>query len=236
MSAITTALKATEQETEKSSEMSESVKTQVFGTSKIFEAISSDSKLTEDRVEHAFTALDRLSNAVHAIEKKIEAISEHTSTNNQTVLTTKAIVTTMRSEIDKLKTSALNLGDINERFYQTISSKSIDVILTQQLEFLIKEYQAKRSVEEAKSFAKQHKISNYQILDQTGKIITATESESIGLNLFDIYPPYKEYYNSKSSSYLLTPIVKRLDGYYAKFAAVRKENALIIIEYSFNIK
>lgn len=236
VTAITTALKVTEQETEKSVEMSESVKNQVFGTSKIFEAISTDSKLTEERVEHAFTAIDRLSNAVHEIENQIEAISNHTSTNNQTVLTTKSIVKTMSLDIEKLKTSALNLGDINERFYQTISSKSIDVILTQQLEFLMNEYHAKRSVEEAKSFAEQHKISNYQVLDPSGKIITATEAESIGLNLFEIYPPYKDYFDSKSSTYLLTPIVKRLDGFYAKFAAVRKENFLIIIEYSFNLK
>ncbi|KGG80473.1 hypothetical protein Y919_05895 [Caloranaerobacter azorensis H53214] len=65
-------------------------------------------------------------------------------------------------------------------------------------------------------------------------IISATERESIGLNLFEIFEYYRDFYEKGDATQIyLTPVVKRLDGKYARFCAKIRDDkkGLIIIEY-----
>ncbi len=139
-------------------------------------------------------------------------------------------------DIDQLLASADNLKELSDDFYHFVSEKSIDVILKAQLANLVKSVDKCVDVEGCRTLSKALNISNFQVLDATGKVVLATEDASIGLNLFAICHGYQHLYEGKlKSNCYFTPIVTRLDGFYAKFCAQKYGNRVVVVEYAFGI-
>lgn len=234
---ITKALNEAMTATDENVKVSIEMKDHVLKSSDIFNDILKDSQLTEAKVENAFEIIEGLDQSLERVNQQVKFLSDKTEDNQQFVERSNQVSIELGKDLQQLMKSTNALGDLNDKFYQFISDKSIDVILKQRLDDLVPLVTKCKSVDDCKAVAKAINIANLQILDRNGVIVQATEKESLGLNLFELYPPYKAFYDGKTKDkYLLTPIITRLDGYYAKFAALRVDQQLVIVEYFFNIK
>lgn len=234
---ITKALNEAMIATDENVKVSIDMKGHVLKSSGIFNEILTDSQLTEAKVENAFEIIEGLDQSLGKVSQQVKFLSDKTEDNQQFVERSNQVSSELGKDLKQLMTSTNALGDLSDKFYQFISDKSIDVILKQRLDDLVPLISKCKSVEDCKVVAKTINIANLQILDRNGVIVQATEKESLGLNLFELYPPYREFFEGKTrEKYLLTPIITRLDGYYAKFAALKVDQQLVIVEYFFNIK
>lgn len=234
---ISQSLEMTHGATDQNVLISDSVKSQVIHLQDVFKRILKESKETEHRVENAFSVLKSIQSKMNAIAQDIQDITHKTDANQGKVDSTEENCKALKEDIHKLRESTHVLDQLSENFYQYISKHTIDVILKHSLKEIQPFMKDSISVDACQSIAKKLNLSNYQILNANGDITMATEKESIGLNLFSLYPPYKDLFNGKTKdSVLLTPIITRLDGYYAKFAAQKVNNQMVIVEYFFNIK
>jgi methyl-accepting chemotaxis protein len=234
---ITVALNDAMTATDENVTISHRMKDHVLKSSDIFNDILNDSQLTESKVENAFEIIENLDHALEKVSQQVSFLAAKTEDNQQYVERSSKVSNDLGRDLNQLMTSTNALGNLSDKFYQFISEKSIDVILKKRLDDVGTLVGNCKNVEGCKSTAKTLNIANLQVLDRNGVIVQATEKDSIGLNLFEIYPPYKEFFDGKTrEKYLLTPIITRLDGYYAKFGAIRVEQQLVIVEYFFNIK
>lgn len=217
--------------------ISHHMKENVLKSSDIFNDILKDSKTTENKVEHAFAIIENLDKAVSQVNHQVSFLSQKTRDNQEHTEKSTYVTKALGQDLTQLMTSTNALGNISETFYRFVSDKSIDVILKNRLKSVVTLIDRCNSTDGCKSVAKELNIANLQVLNKSGVIVQATETGSLGLNLFELYPPYGDFFAGRiKDQYLLTPIITRLDGYYAKFGAVKVGQQLVIVEYFFNIK
>ncbi|WP_427338255.1 methyl-accepting chemotaxis protein [Caloranaerobacter sp. DY30410] len=201
---------------------------------KVFDEIKLNSHVTEEKVNASFNILSELKENISYIIENIDSISQRT---NATVASTNESFNAMKllkdSVID-LSKSVNNLDMMAKELYKYVADDTTDKILRNQMKILSKVIRDDLTVEDCIRIADELHIDNFQITDQNGVIVSATEKESIGLNLFEIYEPYRDFYKKgNTTECYLTPVVKRVDGKYARFCAMLKKDrkGLIIIEY-----
>ncbi|KPU27607.1 hypothetical protein TR13x_03495 [Caloranaerobacter sp. TR13] len=201
---------------------------------KVFDEIKSNSHVTEEKVKASFNILSDLKENISYIIENIDSISQRT---NDTVACTNESFNAMKlleDNIMDLSKSVNNLDIIAKELYKYVADDTTDKILRNQIKILSKIIRDDLTVEDCVRIADDLHIDNFQITDQNGVIVSATEKDSIGLNLFEIYEPYRDFYKKgNTTECYLTPVVKRVDGKYARFCAMlRKERkGLIIVEY-----
>lgn len=234
---ITLALDEASAATETNVHLSHTMFDQVNQTDVIFSDLLLDSEETQKRVQKVFEIVNAMDNGIQGVNAHMEILNDKTSENQEEVQSANAITSNLTKELLTLDQAVLSLKKLSTAFYTFVSEKSIDVILKNQLDALLPSVSKLTDTESCVRIAKSLNIGNLQILDHSGKIIKATEQGSLGLDLFRIYPPYEAFFKEKKKEAILyTPIVTRLDGFYAKFAARVLDNQLIIVEYAFNLK
>lgn len=237
---LNSALNETMKSTDENVQTTKIMRKQVGNSHKIFENLYQNSLKTEKLVGEAFTKVSDLEQVLSVINESMDKIFDRAKYNlnssDQSLEEAKAF----NRELEGLAGFVDELAGISKHTHKYLSEKSIDYILKKRIDILEQEIKKCKSVDKCKSIAKNADIDNFQILDSTGKVIMATESESIGLNLFSLYDPYKQHFLKNSTrrdeSYLLTHIAVKLDKYYAKFCAKRVGENLLIAEYTFDIK
>lgn len=234
---VLNALGETERVNEANLESGEKIQESVLSNSEIFSKIREQSSSAEVQVEKANSVVKNVDAKLESIQDFVVSIASSTEENEKRVHEAQNLCGELGRDINNLLTATETLDGLSQTFYDLVSSKSIDIILKEQLKAITSSMDQFRSVEDCMAFAKAKNISNFQLLDAGGVVRVATEKGSLGLNLFEIYAPYRSHFESaREGEVHLTSIITRLDGYYAKFAATRKDNKLVIAEYSFNLK
>ncbi|SHH31782.1 Methyl-accepting chemotaxis protein [Caloranaerobacter azorensis DSM 13643] len=201
---------------------------------KVFDEIKMNSHVTEEKVNASFNILSELKSHVSYIIENISSISQKT---DATVACTNESFNAMgllKDSIVDLSKSINNLDAMAKELYKHVADDTTDKILRNQMKILSKVVKDNLTVEDCIRIADELHIDNFQITDQDGVIISATERESVGLNLFEIFEYYRDFYKKGDTAQIyLTPVVKRLDGKYARFCAKIRDDkkGLIIIEY-----
>lgn len=234
------ALNDTLNSTQENVKITQIMREQVMKSHQIFEILYQNSASTEDKVVQAFKKVTKLEDAVKVVNNSMELIAKKAKGNIQSSEHSLNEADKFNQELNGLAKFIGELANISEHTHSYLSEKSIDYILKRRMA-LLENYIAKcTSVKQCKSVAKEIDVDNFQILSSDGRIEMATEKESIGVDLFDLYKPYEKLYrnnkNRNESEVLLTPIVVKLDQFYAKFAAKKVKDKLIIVEYKFNLK
>ncbi|MCT4585382.1 MAG: methyl-accepting chemotaxis protein [Peptostreptococcaceae bacterium] len=205
----------------------------------LYDDILSNSNQTKIKVEDAFNILNDFNIKIKDLSENMNNI--YVSAKQSMDIIDESVKETklLNKDIKSLENLSENVSNNCDKFYNYLSKETINKILSikmKELKERLNNIDKLDSNKDLIKIAKELNISAFQIVNREGKIIKATEKESIGLNLFEIYSPYKDYYNSNSNGFLYTDINLRLDNYYAKFCASKKDKYLIIVEYSFNIK
>lgn len=130
------------------------------------------------------------------------------------------------------------MAQTSENYYNYVVSHTTDKVLEKHAKDILRDFESMKSNEDLKLYKAKHDTGEFQFLNENGVIDLATEADSVGLNLFEIFPPYKSYFESGSKEFFYTPIVARLDGFYARFCAMRRpdQKGIIAVEYTFGIK
>ena len=208
------------------------------GAKDMFGTIKSNADETGGSVQSAFDVLLDLEKNVKTVVSSVSNMADMSVATVEKAEASKEQAHALEKDIKFLAGSVEKLDENAKSFYEYIADKTTDTILKKHVDILVDNIGECKDVDCCKDIASRFNIDQFQILDASGKIVSATESESLGLDLFGIYPPYKEFLDSAKDMYLFTPIVVRLDGYYARFCAKRLPNhkGLLIAEYSFGIK
>lgn len=218
-------------------ETGDEMKTVIDNTNHLFGEMLISSKDVETSVDEMTSVIDKLKSAIDSVFGSVNEIALTSDENVSVVRESSEAVSAFNEDIDELYQSVDYLNGISKNFYKFISEETIDKVLIDRMEKLLLNINQCTSLETCQKLAKEINVSQFQILNSKGIITLATEKDSMGLNLFELFAPYKEYFeNPKGEKYFLTSIVPRLDGYYGKFCAAKVQNKLVITEYSFNIK
>lgn len=184
---------------------------------------------------------------VESLGAKIEELSEHTDKSSeeaneieQMLEYSKQRVDNLNKETIKLNTQITDMEKVSNKIYKIVSEDTIDKLVKRQSDMLKKDLKDLKDIKNKEihlkldELSKKHFIDSFCILDNTGIIIYNTDKSGMNINLFEIYPPYKEFYHS-SETYLFTPIVQTVDGKNSKFCAVKSidGSALIVTGYVF---
>lgn len=236
---MSSALNETLKSTDENVEISQVMREQVLKSHDIFQVVYENSASTEEKVEEAFKIVGQLENALKVVNESMGLIATKAEDNMTSSDQSLEEANRFHEELQGLSEYVNELSKISEKTHDYLSEKSINYILKRRMDLLEEKLSTCRDVTSCQQVAKTMDIDNFQILGSSGKVIMATEKESIGLDLFDLYKPYGEYYhkqNGKTSpEVFLTPIATRLDGYYAKFCAKRIGDQMVIVEYTFDI-
>lgn len=203
----------------------------------LFESLKTSAGETGGRVNNAFNVLLKLEANIDSVTESVGSMASTSELTIERMTSSKEQSSALEKDINHLLQSVKELDHNAKDFYEFIADKTTDTILNKHVGLLLEHLDRCKNSTACKGLAKELNVDEFQILDAKGVIVMATEEDSVGLDLFSIYPPYKEYATSNRSDNLFTPIVPRLDGYYARFCAKRlPSGGLLIVEYSFGIK
>lgn len=202
----------------------------------IYKKIKSNSQETEESVKEVFQVITNLNGNITSVADEIAFVSEKSEETTFVASSSKEIIQTLESNINHLVKTIDRVYGSNKESYKYIYENTTDKLLKTYIDKIEKKIGTCTTVEDCIKLASELDINEFQILDSTGKIILATEKQSIGINLFELYKPYKDLYKSKSKKCLFTPITKRVDGFYARFCAKNVDDKVLIVEYAFGVK
>lgn len=203
----------------------------------LFEGLKDSAGETGNKVNNAFNILLKLEENVSNVTESVASMANTSEARVKETRVSKEQSLALEKDINHLLGSVKKLDKNAKGFYEFIADKTTDIILEKHIRLLSKHIDKCESVEACKNLSKELNIGEFQLLDKSGVVSIATEASSVGLDMFSIYPPYKAYALSSGKENLFTPIVPRLDGYYARFCAKRlASGGLLIVEYAFGIK
>lgn len=204
----------------------------------MFNEIVTNSEATDKHVSTVYKDLN-------ALEENMDKVREDSEILYQDAVETLDLssqsvdhMTSIKRSLDTVEYSINQLSSVSEEFYNFIATNTTDKVLSKNAKDILSVIEHVNNNEDAQKYKERFNIGEFQVIDSLGKVVVATEASSIGLNLFEIYPPYKAYFESNDTTFMFTPIVPRLDGYYARFCAVKSpdKKKLITLEYTFGIK
>lgn len=203
----------------------------------LFETLKESAGETGGRVANAFNVLLDLEDNISTVTSSVATMATTSEMTIERMSSSKDQAKALERDIDFLSNSVSQLDENASAFYEFIADKTTDTILKKHVDLLMQQIDRCTESKACKQLAEELNVDQFQLLDANGIIVMATEEESVGLDLFSLYQPYKEFATSGRTDYLFTPIVTRLDGFYARFCAKRlPSGGLLIAEYSFGIK
>lgn len=218
-------------------ETGQAMKSMIDQTNGRFDEVMRSTKDASLSVGDMSNIVENLETTIEKVRNSFENIARTTDDNVTVVDESIKVFDAFSNDLDKLNESIGTLDKISNDFYDFVSSATIDKVLSDRLVKVVDAMDQCKSIDACKKIATDVNISAFQILNNSGVIIQATEKESMGLNLFEIFPPYQDFFEgAKNGEFYFTAIVPRLDGFYAKFCGTRVGNQMVIAEYSFNIK
>lgn len=222
---------------EENQKVSSSALEMANGTKELFGDIKSNANEAGGKVQNAFNVLLDLEDNVKGVIQSVTTMADMAEVTVNKAEDSKEKAAALEKDINYLSGSVGKLDENAKAFYEFIADKTTDTILRLQVDELEKLYAGHSTVEACRALADSLNMDQYQFIGADGKIKMATEKDSIGLDLFELYQPYKDFFMSGREAYHFTPIVVRLDGYYARFCAKRVPDGsgLIVAEYSFGI-
>lgn len=205
-------------------------------TQEVLGQIDHNSDQTEQAVQHAFDDLKNLENKLQSVSERTQATQVIAQNNQTQAQTSDSVVLALNESFETIGKSVHMLGQSADKFNQFVINNTTDKTLYKNLEDILNHYDDLKDQKTINEIQYMFGIDQYQIVASTGVVVKATEEASVGLNLFEIYPPYHTYFKAQKRDILYTPIVQRLDGKYARFAATLSPNkdAMVIAEYTFN--
>lgn len=233
---MNSALNETLSATDENVDISKRMQKQVNNSQDILQVLYENSINTEERVEEAFQVVGKVEDALKTVNESMANIASKAKENMIASSQSLDEANRFNKELNDLSIYVDELQEISEQTHDYLSEKSIDYILNRRIVLLEENLGSCIDIDSCKNISKKIDVDNFQILNSTGKVVLATEKESLELNLFELYEPYRKFYEDNDNKVLLTPIVTRLDNYYAKFCAKRIGDKLIIVEYVFDIK
>jgi len=204
----------------------------------MFIQIKDNSEKTSDQVSGVYKDLNHLERGMNDIMTLSNQVYEETLVSLRATEGSVESMADVLGDLNHINQSVKNLATSSEAFYQFIAQQTTDKVLKQNVSDLEEAMKEKDFLDRILEVKETYKIDEFQLIDKSGKIKYATEASSIGLNLFEIYPPYRDQFERASTDLVFTPIVPRLDGYYARFASkvTRDKQYLLVVEYTFGIK
>lgn len=208
------------------------------GAKTLFADIKANADETGGRVQNAFNVLLDLEENVRGVIESVTSMAEMSAATVENAETSKEQAAALETDIGYLAGSVGKLDENAKAFYEYIADKTTDTILRKQVDLLAERYKGCGEVKACRALSDSLNLDQFQVIGTDGVIKLATEEESVGLDLFTLYPPYKSFFESGTEAYHFTPIVVRLDGYYARFCAKKLPDGkgLLVAEYSFGIK
>lgn len=228
----------TEKSRERSVTLSQGSLEKAQASKELFEKIRDNSDATDSKVNQVYQDLNKLdqnmSGVVNESDTALEASHETLALASKTSDQMKEVSTSL----DDIQLSVSKLSETSSSFYEYITENTTDKVLKKHLDNILLHHDKLKTSQDILDLKKKYHIDEFQLLNSKGEITLATEEGSIGLNLFEIYPPYKAYFESNRQDVFYTPIVPRLDGFYARFCAFKRPDhkGLITVEYTFGIK
>ncbi|MCH4890515.1 hypothetical protein EZV73_23240 [Acidaminobacter sp. JC074] len=204
----------------------------------MFGDIKKNSESTDLEVSKAYDELSALESNMIEVVKDTELIYRDASETLDVSKRSVGEMSSVENSLEVVSSAADKLLKVSDEFYNYIAHNTTDKILKKNLEDLNQSFDEIKDLESAIKYKNAYNIDEFQILNSKGEVIIATEEASVGLNLFEIYPPYKDYFESGDTGLFYTPIVPRLDGYYARFCARKSKDKkyLMTAEYTFSLK
>lgn len=235
--AITGDLQNIQSATHLNLETGQEMKNRIDETNGRFDDVLATSNHAKKSVTDMTTIIANLESTIDTVKTSVSRISDMTQDNVTVVDESTRVFGEFSDDLNILNSSIQNLDHISNEFYAFVSTSTIDKVLKDRVTKLVKRVKECIDINACVKIQDEINVSAFQILNAEGAVIQATEQESIGLNLFDIFPPYRDFFETaKPNDLFFTSIVPRLDGYYAKFCCTRVGQEMIIVEYAFNIK
>lgn len=224
--------------TEASLKLSETSLKQAEQSFELFENIVSNSDVTNEKVSLAVGYLNDLDSNVSTVIETVRNLYDDSLESKAASAGASERIVGLGESIGVVSTSVDKLNGVSSQFYKYIADNTSDKTLLRNINSILDHLDEIKTSGDAERLKDELGVGEFQVLDKHGVIKIATEKDSIGLNLFEIYPPYGDYYRSQSREILYTPIVKRMDGYYARFATINAPDGsgIIIAEYTFGVK
>ncbi len=236
VSNVTGALDGAAEQTNVNETLASQVQEEVFLAADAISAIAEQAGTAREEMAGMNDTLQLMRTELLQMNDEMQTLEEKTGRNKEQVQRVRRTFDQVEEEMNGLQTSVQDLEEVSSHVYAFVSDQSIHVVLENQLELLKEQVDASHTPEQASALAGRLGTGNFQILDSSGTVVCATEQEALGLNLFELFPPYQTFAEDGSRQKIFTPIVTRLDGYYGKFAAVKQGDLIIIVEYAFNIQ
>lgn len=217
---------------------SQSTLNRAQASQEMFVEIVKNSEDTNRQISSVYNGLKQLDDNMKEVVTDTDTIYTHAMETLQMSEQSNEEMSIVEESLETVSKAIVQLSHASEAFYNYIAEQTTDKILKKNLHDIVNNLSSIKNNKDASMIGIQYHIDEFQIINAQGVVELATESGSVGLNLFEIYPPYKTYFESYDTSLFYTPIVPKLDGYYARFCAIKspKGDQLITAEYTFGIK
>jgi DNA uptake protein ComE-like DNA-binding protein len=195
-------------------------------------------KIVQDNSNNSSDLIKKLEIDISKINKTIIQIyndSEFIVEKNNDSLNNVNILST---EINLLAKSVDEMAINSDVLYSFAVGDVLSKLVTVQAKQLKNRKILNLNVNEAKELAQNLNMDGFTYINKDGVIIMATTEESMNLNLFDIFPPYKTFADDKTKELFVTDLTPRIDGMYCIFCAIKSnlDDGIYIVEYQVDIE
>jgi len=202
-----------------------------------FNEVKNDIQAVQKNSADSSDLINKLKVNINEINEEITNIyndSEFIVANSNNALNN---TDTFKKEINLLANSVNKMTINSDTLYNFTIKKILTNLIVIQAKQLKKKNIIGLTVNEARKLANDLNIDDFTYINNKGIIIMATNKDSLNLNLFEIYPPYKTFFNDKSKKLFITDLTKKINGKYSIFAAIKNNSktGLYISEYQVDI-
>ncbi|MEA1975903.1 MAG: methyl-accepting chemotaxis protein, partial [Bacillota bacterium] len=198
-----------------------------------FNKVKNNMKIVQDNSNNSFDLIKKLEIDISKINKTIIQIyndSEFVVEKNNDSLNN---INTLSTEINLLAKSVDEMAVNSDVLYSFLVGDVLSKLVTVQAKQLRDRNILNLNVNEAKKLAQDLNMDGFTYINKDGIITMATAEESMNLNLFDIFPPYKTFADDKRRELFVTDLTPRVDGMYCIFCAIKSnlDDGIYIVEY-----
>ena len=203
-----------------------------------FNEVKNNIKTVQKNNNNSTNLIQKLKANINEINEEITKIyndSEFIVENSNNALNN---TDTFKNEINLLANSVNEMTINSDSLYDFAVKDVLAKLVTIQAKKLKNTKVINLNVNEAQNLAKDLNMDNFTYINENGIITMSTSKESLNLNLFEIFPPYKSFAKDKTKDIFVTDLTRRVDGIYAIFCAIKcnSNNGIYIAEYEVDIE
>lgn len=203
-----------------------------------FNEVKNNIKTVQENNNNSKNLIQKLKINVNEINEEITKIyndSEFIVENSNNALNN---TDTFKKEINLLADSVNEMTINSDSLYDFAVKDVLAKLVTIQAEKLKNTKVINLNVDEAQNLAKDLNMDNFTYINKNGIITMSTSKESLTLNLFEIFPPYKIFAEDKTKDIFVTDLTRKVNGVYAIFCAIKcnSNNGMYIAEYEVDIE